>query len=93
MQVPPRNRDVIDHGRPVVFAMGVQHHVTALLRKWLRSQRASGVPIVAICSGAYILSKAGLPDTGRTAVQRQYVNLTRSVFVAACGGAAVAEQV
>ncbi len=91
----------------VVSGINVQHHVTPRLLNYLRGERVRGVPIGAICSGAYILAEAGFLDGRRAAVHWQYhdlfaeifpsVNLTKSVFVAdekfvtASGGAAVAD--
>ena len=91
----------------LVSGINVQNHVTSPLLNYLRSERARGVSIGAICSGAYILAEAGFLDGRRAAVHWQYhdlfaeifpeVNLTKSVFVAdekfvtASGGAAVAD--
>ncbi len=91
----------------LVSGINVQHHVTARLLNYLRAERVRGVPIGAICSGAYILAEAGFLDGRRAAVHWEYhdlfaelypsVNLTKSVFVAdekfvtASGGAAVAD--
>ncbi|MCP8895129.1 GlxA family transcriptional regulator [Shinella daejeonensis] len=91
----------------LISGINVQHHVTPRLLSYLRTERVRGVPIGAICSGAYVLAEAGLLDGRRAAVHWQYhdlfkerfpfVNLTKSVFVAdekfvtASGGAAAAD--
>jgi len=75
----------------------------------LRRQRSSGVAIGAICSGAYVLAKAGFLDGMQAAIHWEYhdgfreefpdVHLVRSVFVAdekfvtASGGTAAADLV
>ncbi|WP_374371873.1 DJ-1/PfpI family protein, partial [Tabrizicola sp.] len=74
---------------------------------WLRRERASGTPLGAICSGAYVLAKAGFLDGVETAVHWAWhdlfteefpdVRLVRNVFVAkeriitASGGTAAAD--
>lgn len=91
----------------VVSGLNVQNHVSPELVRFLRSERSRGTPIGAICSGAYILAKAGFLDDRRAAVHWAYhdlfseqfpsVRLTKSVFVAderfvtASGGTAVAD--
>lgn len=91
----------------VVSGINVQNQVTPDLLRHLRSQRARGTQIGAICSGAYILAEAGFLDNRRAAVHWEFhdifaerfpsVKLTKSVFVSdekfitASGGAAVAD--
>lgn len=74
---------------------------------FLRRERAAGTPIGAICSGAYVLAKAGFLDGVQTAIHWEYhdliteefpaVELVRNVFVAsqkiitASGGTAAAD--
>ena len=91
----------------IVSGINVQRHVTPMLMSFLRDERARGTAIGAICSGAYVLAKAGFLNERRAAVHWEYhdlfaerfpnVKLTKSVFVAdekfvtASGGAAVAD--
>jgi transcriptional regulator GlxA family with amidase domain len=74
---------------------------------FLRRERAAGTPMGAICSGAYVLAKAGFLDGVKTAIHWEYhdliteefpaVELVRNVFVAnqkfitASGGTAAAD--
>lgn len=74
---------------------------------FLRRERAAGTPIGAICSGAYVLAKAGFLNGVKTAIHWEYhdlieeefpaVELVRNVFVAsekfitASGGTAAAD--
>lgn len=98
-----------DRGEKLILVSGinVQNHVTPDVVRYLRTERARGTSIGAICSGAYILAEAGFLKDRKAAVHWEYhdifaerfpsVNLTRSVFVAdetfvtASGGAAVAD--
>ena len=91
----------------VVSGINVQHHIDPELLRYLRSERARGTAIGAICSGALILAEAGFLDGHEAAIHWEYhdvfaeryprVRLTKSVFVAddkfvtASGGAAVAD--
>ena len=91
----------------VISGVDVQTHTTAPVLTWLRRERASGTPLGAICSGAYVLAKAGFLDGVETAVhwawhdlfQEEFpeVRLVRNVFVArekiitASGGTAAAD--
>jgi AraC family transcriptional regulator, glycine betaine-responsive activator len=91
----------------VVSGINVQRHAKPELLRYLRGERARGIQIGAICSGAYVLAEAGFLDDRRAAVHWEFhdvfaerfpsVNLTKSVFVAdekfvtASGGAAVAD--
>lgn len=91
----------------VVSGINVQRHTKPELLRYLRGERARGIQIGAICSGAYVLAEAGFLDGRRAAVHWEFhdvfaerfpsVNLTKSVFVAdekfvtASGGAAVAD--
>lgn len=80
---------------------------TSRLVAALRRERARGTPIGALCSGAYILARAGFLDGMQVAIHWDYhdsfmeafpeVNLVRNVFVAdekhvtASGGTATAD--
>lgn len=91
----------------VVSGINVQNRVTPELLKYLRSERAHGTPIGAICSGAFVLAAAGFLDGRKAAVHWEFhdvfaerfptVDLTKSVFVAddrfvtASGGTAAAD--
>ena len=91
----------------VISGVDVQSHTTAPVLNWLRRERASGTPLGAICSGAYVLAKAGFLDGVETAVHWAWhdlfteefpeVRLVRNVFVArekiitASGGTAAAD--
>lgn len=104
-----RGLSPVERGEKLILVSGinVQRHVTPKLLRYLRSERARGTSIGAICSGAYILAEAGFLDGRRAAVHWENhdvfaerfpaVNLTRSVFVAdetfitASGGTAVAD--
>jgi len=104
-----RGLSPLERGGKLILVSGinVQHHVSPQLLNFLRAERARGVPIGAICSGAYVLAEAGFLDGRRAAVHWEYhdlfaeiypeVKLTKSVFVAdekfvtASGGAAVAD--
>jgi transcriptional regulator GlxA family with amidase domain len=91
----------------VISGLNMQHHVTPEILAFLRRERAAGTPLGAICSGAYVLAKAGFLDGLETAVHWAYhdlfleefpeVRLLRNVFVArekiitASGGTAAAD--
>lgn len=91
----------------VISGVDVQAHTTAPVLAWLRRMRAQGVPLGAICSGAYVLAKAGFLDGVETAIHWAWhdvmteefpeVRLVRNVFVAreriitASGGTAAAD--
>lgn len=91
----------------VISGIHVQQATTPEILSFLRRERAAGTPIGAICSGAYVLAKAGFLDGVPTAVHWEYhdlfaeefplVDLVRNVFVAdrkfitASGGTAAAD--
>lgn len=91
----------------VISGINMQKHVTPDLLAFLRRERASGTALGAICSGAYVLAKAGFLDGMQAAVHWAYhdlfveefpeVKLVRNVFVArekvitASGGTAAAD--
>jgi transcriptional regulator GlxA family with amidase domain len=91
----------------VLSGINVQKHVTPQLLSVLRRERARGKRIGALCSGAYVLAKAGFLDGVQTAIHWEFhdsfmeefpqVNLVRNVFVAderfitASGGTATAD--
>ena len=91
----------------VLSGINMQHKETAKLVAALRRERAIGTAIGAICSGSYILAKAGFLDGMQAAIHWEYhdsfaeafpeVHLQRSVFVAhekhitASGGTAAAD--
>ncbi len=91
----------------VISGINMQNHVTPELLTFLRRERAAGTPLGAICSGAYVLAKAGFLDGQQAAVHWAYhdlfleefpeVKLVRNVFVArekvitASGGTAAAD--
>lgn len=91
----------------LVSGLHVQNHATPDILNFIRRERAGGTPIGAICSGAYVLAKAGLLDGVETAIHWEYhdliaeefpeVALVRNVFVAdqkyitASGGTAAAD--
>lgn len=98
-----------DHADRLFLISGieVQAHTSPQVLSYLRRERATGTPLGAICSGAYVLAKAGFLDGMETAVHWAYhdlfaedfpkVRLVRSVFVAkrkiitASGGTAAAD--
>lgn len=85
----------------------MRNHMTRALLGALRRERSHGMPIGALCSGAYILAYAGFLDGMRTAIHWEYhdlfaeefpdVLLVANVFVAdekiitASGGTATAD--
>jgi transcriptional regulator GlxA family with amidase domain len=91
----------------VLSGIHVQKRVAPELLNMLRRERSRGVNIGALCSGAYILAKAGFLDAKQAAIHWEFhdsfmeefpeVNLVRSVFVAdekivtASGGTATAD--
>lgn len=91
----------------VISGIHMTQHVTPELLAFLRRERAAGTPLGAICSGAYVLARAGFLDGVETAVHWAYhdlfleefpeVRLVRNVFVAreriitASGGTAAAD--
>lgn len=91
----------------VISGMNVQAHTTPKLLAYLRRERASGTPLGAICSAAYVLAKAGFLDGVETSLHWAWhdffaeefpeVRLVRNVFVArdkiytASGGTAAAD--
>ena len=91
----------------VLSGNNMRGHVTPSLLSMLRRQRAMGTQIGALCSGAYILAKAGFLDGMKAAIHWEFhdsfmeefnkVNLVRNVFVAdekyltASGGTAASD--
>ncbi|NEY90294.1 GlxA family transcriptional regulator [Tabrizicola oligotrophica] len=91
----------------VISGINMQANTTPQILTYLRRERAAGTPLGAICSGAYLLAKAGFLDGVETAVHWAYhdlfleefpeVRLVRNVFVArekiitASGGTAAAD--
>lgn len=91
----------------VLSGIHMTRHVTPALLANLRRHRAKGTPIGALCSGAYVLAKAGFLDGMKAAIHWEFhdsfmeefpnVNLVRNVFVAdapfvtASGGTATAD--
>lgn len=91
----------------VVSGLNVPDHVTPEVLSFLRRERAHGTAISAICSGAYVLAKAGFLDEREAAIHWAWhelveqdfprVLLRRSVFVddtdfpTASGGTAAAD--
>jgi transcriptional regulator GlxA family with amidase domain len=91
----------------VVSGIHVQAHISDEVCGYLRGQARRGVMLGAICSGAYVLAKAGLLDGVPCAIHWEFhdgfsesfpnVPLRKSVFVAdqkivtASGGAAAAD--
>lgn len=91
----------------LISGLDVQKHTSPEVLNYLRRERASGTPLGAICSGAYVLAKAGFLDGVETAVHWAFhdlfceqfpdVRLVRNVFVAkakiitASGGTAAAD--
>ncbi|MEZ5754573.1 MAG: GlxA family transcriptional regulator [Paracoccaceae bacterium] len=91
----------------VISGIHVQQATTPAILNFLRRERAAGTPLGAICSGAYVLARAGFLDGIETAVHWEYhdlfaeefpaVKLVRNVFVAdrkcitASGGTAAAD--
>ena len=91
----------------LISGIQVQTHTSPGILAFLRRERASGTQIGAICSGAYVLAKAGLLRGVETAVHWEFhdlfceefpeVDLVRNVFVAnarhitAAGGTAAAD--
>ena len=91
----------------VISGIHVQQSTTPAVLNFLRREKSTGTPIGAICSGAYVLAKAGFLDGQQAAVHWAYhdlfleefpeVKLVRNVFVArekvitASGGTAAAD--
>ncbi|MEM6464701.1 MAG: GlxA family transcriptional regulator [Pseudomonadota bacterium] len=91
----------------IVSGINVQAHVSDAVCGYLRGQARRGVQLGAICSGAYVLAKAGLLDGVPCAIHWEFhdgfsesfpnIPLRKSVFVAdqkivtASGGAASAD--
>lgn len=91
----------------VISGLDVQTNTTPAVLNWLRRERAAGTPLGGICSGAYVLAKAGFLDGIETAVHWAWhdlfleelpeVRLVRNVFCArpkiitASGGTAAAD--
>lgn len=91
----------------LISGIAMQHHATPDILAYLRRERAAGTPLGAICSGAYVLAKAGFLDGMEAAIHWEYhdlivedfpqVTLVRNVFVAnqkiitASGGTAAAD--
>lgn len=91
----------------VISGIHVEAHVTPGVLAFLRREKAAGRAIGAICSGAYVLARAGFLDGVETAVHWEFhdlfaevfpqVKLLRNVFVAsarhitASGGTAAAD--
>jgi AraC family transcriptional regulator, glycine betaine-responsive activator len=91
----------------VISGLNAQKHTSPKVLSWLRRERAAGTPLGAICSGAYVLAKAGFLDDVETALHWAWhdlfteefpdVRLVRNVFVArgkiitASGGTAAAD--
>lgn len=91
----------------VLSGIDVHEKVAPDLLSLLRRERAHGTELGALCSGAYILARAGFLDGTQAAIHWQFhdgfmeefpqVNLVRSVFVAdekiitASGGTATAD--
>ena len=110
------SRTLVDHGLTDIppcdrlFALSginVRHHTTRPILAALRRARAEGIPLGALCSGAYVLAIAGFMDGMRVAVHWEFhdsfleefqdIALVRSVFVSdepivsASGGSATAD--
>ena len=91
----------------LVSGLNVQNHTSPEVLNFLRRERVAGTQIGAICSGAYVLAKAGFLNGIDTAIHWEYhdliteefpeVSLVRNVFVAnqkhitASGGTAAAD--
>ncbi len=91
----------------VLSGIHMRQHVTKALLATLRRERARGISIGALCSGAWLLAEAGFLDGLQAAIHWEYhdaftekfplVNLVRNVFVAdekhitASGGTATAD--
>ncbi|MTH95751.1 GlxA family transcriptional regulator [Roseibium sp. RKSG952] len=76
----------------LVSGLNVDHHATPDVLAFLRRERMRGTRIGAICSGAYVLAKAGFLDNRKAAIHWAFhdsfeenfpdVQLCRNVFVA-----------
>ncbi|VDC26656.1 GlxA family transcriptional regulator [Pseudogemmobacter humi] len=90
----------------LISGLNVQAHTSPAILAFLRRERAAGTPLGAICSGAWVLAKAGFLDGMEAAIHWDYhdmfaeafpgVKLVRNVFVAqktitASGGTAAAD--
>lgn len=91
----------------VLSGIHVQDKIAPDLLAVLRRERARGTPLGALCSGAYVLARAGFLDGLQTAIHWEFhdgfmeefpeANLVRNVFVAdekiitASGGTATAD--
>ncbi|PRY22565.1 AraC family transcriptional regulator with amidase-like domain [Aliiruegeria haliotis] len=91
----------------ILSGINVERQITPKLLAYIRRERARGTRIGALCSGAYVLAKAGLLDGRRATIHWQFhdsfeelfpeVRLIRSVYVpdakypTASGGTATAD--
>jgi transcriptional regulator GlxA family with amidase domain len=91
----------------VLSGLNVRQHVSPALLGYIRRERRRGVAVGGLCSGAYVLAKAGLLNDVETAIHWEFhdsfmeefpeVGLCRKVFVAderivtASGGTATAD--
>lgn len=91
----------------LISGINVQNHVAPEILSFLRRERAAGTALGAICSGAYVLARAGFLDGMEAAIHWEYhdlfveefpeVRLVRNVFVSkarimtASGGTAAAD--
>lgn len=91
----------------LISGMNVQDHVAPDVLAYLRREKATGTPLGAICSAAYVLARGGFLDGMEAAIHWEYhdlfaeefpgVDLVRNVFVAnekiltASGGTAAAD--
>jgi len=90
----------------LISGLGVQSHATPEVLGFLRRERARGTALGAICSGAYVLARAGMLDGMEAAIHWDYhdsfteefpgVRLVRNVFcdrriITASGGTAAAD--
>ena len=104
-----RGLDPVDrHDRLfLISGINVQNHATPDILSYLRRERVRGVRLGAVCSGAYVLAKAGFLDGVEASIHWEFhdlfaesfpeVALVRNVFVAnqkivtASGGTAAAD--
>lgn len=90
----------------LISGIGVAAHASPEILAFLRRERVAGTPLGAICSGAYVLARAGFLNGVEAAIHWEFhdmfaeefpeVRLVRNVFVAgqiitASGGTAAAD--
>lgn len=67
-------QDVSDFdGLIVCSGVRVEKHCQPILLSWLREQEKKGIPLGALCTGAFVLGEAGLLDGYRCTIHWEYM--------------------